>query len=165
MNDFRMTREQREAFLADVHVGVLIVERSNSAPLASPVWYRYRPGGDVELLTEATSLKGQLLRSAGRATLCVQREELPYAYVTVDGTVTFGEPDGDDLLDIATRYLGPDGGRGTSRTRQREKTCECPSRRSGGSAPTTPVSSSADDPESVGRNTGHTASLGPSFVR
>ena len=45
MADFRMSKDEREAFLADVHVGVLIVERADSAPLASPVWYRYRPGG------------------------------------------------------------------------------------------------------------------------
>jgi PPOX class probable F420-dependent enzyme len=110
MSDFRMSKAEREAFLADVHVGTLAVERGDGPPLASPVWYRYRPGGDVELLTEAESLKGRLLRSAGRAALSVQRETYPYAYVTVDGPVTLGEPADDDLLDIATRYLGPDGG-------------------------------------------------------
>ena len=55
-------------------------------------------------------MKGRLLRSAGRASLCVQREEFPYAYVTVDGPVTLDKPGPDDLLDIATRYLGPEGG-------------------------------------------------------
>lgn len=111
MSDFQMSKEQREAFLADVHVGILAVERKDGPPLASPVWYRYRPGGDVELMTEDESLKGRLLRSAGRATLSVQREAFPYAYVTVDGPVTLDEPAHDDLLDFATRYLGPEGGR------------------------------------------------------
>lgn len=111
MSDFRMSKDEREAFLADLHVGILAVERDDGPPLASPVWYRYRPGGDVELMTEDESLKGRLLRSAGRAALTVQRETFPYAYVTVDGPVTLDEPADNDLLDIATRYLGPDGGR------------------------------------------------------
>jgi PPOX class probable F420-dependent enzyme len=111
MSDFQMSKDAREAFLADVHVGTLAVERADGPPLASPVWYRYVPGGDVELMTEEQSLKGRLLRSAGRAALSVQRETFPYAYVTVDGPVTLGEPADGDLLDIATRYLGPDGGR------------------------------------------------------
>ena len=111
MTDFRMTSEQRESFLADVHVGVLSVERSDGPPLAAPVWYRYQPGGDVELMTDGDSLKGRLLRAAGRASLCAQREALPYAYVTVEGPITFADAADGDLLDIATRYLGPDGGR------------------------------------------------------
>lgn len=111
MSNFRMSKDEREAFLSDVHVGILAVEREDGPPLAAPVWYRYRSGGDVELMTDEASLKGRLLRSAGRAALSVQREAFPYAYVTVDGPVTFAEPADDDLLDIATRYLGPDGGR------------------------------------------------------
>lgn len=111
MSDFRMSKDERETFLADVHVAILAVEREDGPPLASPVWYRYRPGGDVELMTESESLKGRLLRSAGRAALTVQRETFPYAYVTVDGPVMLDEPADDDLLDIATRYLGTDGGR------------------------------------------------------
>lgn len=106
-----MSEDEREAFLADVHVGVLAVERADGPPLASPVWYRYVAGGDVELLTEDESLKGRLLRAAGRAALSVQREQFPYAYVTVDGPVSWSEPADGDLLDIASRYLGPDGGR------------------------------------------------------
>ena len=78
VGDFRMSKKH-EAFLADVHVAILAVERDDGPPLASPVWYRYRPGGDVELMTEDESLKGRLLRSAGRAALSVQRETFPYA--------------------------------------------------------------------------------------
>jgi nitroimidazol reductase NimA-like FMN-containing flavoprotein (pyridoxamine 5'-phosphate oxidase superfamily) len=43
---FVMTREERESFLTEVHVGVLAVEHAGRAPLAVPVWYDYRPGGD-----------------------------------------------------------------------------------------------------------------------
>jgi hypothetical protein len=43
-----MTREEREQFLAGVHVGVLsVVSEGGGGPLAVPVWYSYQPGGPV----------------------------------------------------------------------------------------------------------------------
>ena len=47
MSEFTMSKAEREAFLAGVHVGVLAVERDDGPPLASPVWYRYWPGGEA----------------------------------------------------------------------------------------------------------------------
>jgi len=38
-----MSRSEREAFLADVHVCVLAIERTGQAPLAVPIWYDYDP--------------------------------------------------------------------------------------------------------------------------
>ena len=43
---------------------------------------------------EAESLKARALRAAGRASLCVQRETFPYAYVTVEGPVAFVDATG-----------------------------------------------------------------------
>lgn len=105
-----MSTDEREAFLASVHVGVLAVERADGPPLATPVWYRYQPGGVVELTTEGSSVKAQLLTSAGRASLCAQREQLPYAYVTVEGPVTIGHAAREIRTDIAVRYLGEERG-------------------------------------------------------
>ncbi|QYG95397.1 pyridoxamine 5'-phosphate oxidase [Iamia sp. SCSIO 61187] len=104
-----MSPSEREAFLADLHVGVLAVERPDGPPLTAPVWYRFRDGV-VELTTETDSLKAKALRSAGRASLCVQREEYPYAYVTVEGPVAFTEATHEQRVAIASRYLGPEGG-------------------------------------------------------
>jgi PPOX class probable F420-dependent enzyme len=101
-----MSTTEREAFLADLHVGVLAVERADGPPLVTPIWYRYEPGGRVEIWTDPSSVKGRLLAAARRATLCAQREDLPYAYVTVDGPVTFGHASDDVHRDIAVRYLG-----------------------------------------------------------
>lgn len=106
MGALQMSTAEREAFLADLHIGLLGVERADGPPLISPVWYRYEPGGAVELTTSAESVKGKLLAAAGRATLCVQREDLPYAYVTVDGPVTVTDASEDARRAIATRYLG-----------------------------------------------------------
>ncbi|MEO1060801.1 MAG: pyridoxamine 5'-phosphate oxidase family protein [Actinomycetota bacterium] len=109
-----MTEHEREEFLAGVHVGVLAVERADGPPLAVPVWYGYRPGGAVEVLTSAASLKGRLTAAAGRASLCAQQEELPYRYVSVEGPATV-EPLGDatrgEIEVMAIRYLGEEMGR------------------------------------------------------
>jgi nitroimidazol reductase NimA-like FMN-containing flavoprotein (pyridoxamine 5'-phosphate oxidase superfamily) len=51
-----MDHAEREAFLADVHVGVLtVVAGAGRGPLATPVWYSYRPGGPVAA-TSAVSM-------------------------------------------------------------------------------------------------------------
>ncbi|MGH9135850.1 MAG: pyridoxamine 5'-phosphate oxidase family protein [Acidimicrobiales bacterium] len=102
-----MSRSEREAFLADLRVGVLAVAAADGqAPLAAPVWYRYEPGGEVLISTGATSLKAQVLAAAGRASLCAPREQLPYAFVTVDGPVTLAPSDEEERIRLAQRYLG-----------------------------------------------------------
>ena len=65
----------------------------------------------MELTTEVSSVKGALLAASGRATLCAQREAMPYAYVTVEGPVTMGDATNEIRVDIATRYLGDEMGR------------------------------------------------------
>ena len=39
-----MTKKEREAFLADLHVGVISIEQAGSPPLTVPIWYDYQPG-------------------------------------------------------------------------------------------------------------------------
>lgn len=109
-----MTESERETFLAGMHVGVLAIERPDGPPVAVPVWYGYEPGGLVEVLTSASSLKARLVAAAGRATLCAQQEELPYKYVSVEGPATITEL-GDEahaaVEAMAIRYLGEEMGR------------------------------------------------------
>lgn len=104
-----MTKAEREAFLAGVHVGVLAVDEPGRGPCAMPVWYVY-DDGVVVVHTNASSLKGQLLAAAGRATLTVQSETAPYQYVSVEGPVTLTREHG-DVVALATRYLGAELGR------------------------------------------------------
>ncbi len=102
-----MTRTEREAFLAETHVGVLSVADTSRAPLAVPVWYGYEPGGEVRIVTGGASRKVDLLRRAGRASLCVQTETPPYIYITVEGPIAIGRPDDErDVRRVALRYLG-----------------------------------------------------------
>jgi PPOX class probable F420-dependent enzyme len=104
---YAMTRTEREHFLAATRVGMLSVEEPGRGPLTVPVWYHYEPGSVVRVVTGAESLKGRLLRAAGRMSLCVQTETAPYQYVSVEGPVTFAQPDdARDVRAMAIRYLG-----------------------------------------------------------
>jgi PPOX class probable F420-dependent enzyme len=109
MADISMTHDEREAFLADVHVGILAVARKDKGPLALPIWYVYE-NGEVIIGMDGNSLKAKLLRAAGRATMTVQTETAPYRYVSVEGPVTVADEQRDDLV-MATRYLGPELGK------------------------------------------------------
>jgi hypothetical protein len=101
-----MTKAEREAFLADVHVGVLAVDEPGRGPLSLPIWYLV-DDGEILMSLAAGSLKARLLEAAGRATLTIQTEEPPYKYASIEGPVTLG-PATHDPLALATRYLGPE---------------------------------------------------------
>ncbi len=106
-----MSRVEREAFLADVHVAVISVAQPGRAPLAVPIWYAYEPGAEVRMVTGRTSRKATLIRAAGRVTLCVQTEQAPYKYVSVEGPVSFDDADVErDVRPLAHRYLGAEMG-------------------------------------------------------
>jgi PPOX class probable F420-dependent enzyme len=106
-----MSRAEREAFLADTHVGIVSIAEEGRGPLAVPVWYRYAPGGEVLFATADTSRKRRLLARAGRASLCVQTETAPYLYVSVEGPVTLDRVDFEhDTREMAVRYLGAEMG-------------------------------------------------------
>jgi PPOX class probable F420-dependent enzyme len=110
----KMTTTEREEFLADKHVAVLSVAATDGRPPASvPIWYDYTPGGDIRFMTGAASRKAGLIDRAGAVSLVVQREEVPYQYVTIEGTVvdTITSPPADVQEAIAIRYLGEEGGR------------------------------------------------------
>ena len=104
-----MTKEEREAFLADLHVAVISVAEDGHAPLVVPIWYSYEPGGEVRIITGRTSRKGKLLERAGRFSLCAQTEAPPYyKYVSVEGPVVAVEAADleRDRRPLARRYLG-----------------------------------------------------------
>jgi PPOX class probable F420-dependent enzyme len=108
-----MSAAEREAFLADVHVGVLSVAGgADRAPLALPVWYLYEPGGEIAFITGRDSRKMALVREAGRVSLVVQDPTPPYRYASVEGSVVSIEDPArqEDRRTLAERYLGVEGG-------------------------------------------------------
>ncbi|OBJ43442.1 pyridoxamine 5-phosphate oxidase [Mycolicibacterium mucogenicum] len=115
----KLTEAEREQFLADKHVGVLSVAAEDGRPPSSvPIWYDVTTDGLIRINTGAGSRKAKLIERAGVVSLVVQREEPPYQYVIVEGSVVdTATPAPDDAREeIAIRYLGEEAGREFARS-------------------------------------------------
>jgi nitroimidazol reductase NimA-like FMN-containing flavoprotein (pyridoxamine 5'-phosphate oxidase superfamily) len=110
----RLTEQEQQQFLADLHIAVLSLPSDDERPpLAFPIWYGYEPGGQITYYTHRSDPKVRklrLLHEGSAVSLVVQREELPYKYVTVEGTVIAENqaPAFEDMLAIVRRYLPED---------------------------------------------------------
>jgi nitroimidazol reductase NimA-like FMN-containing flavoprotein (pyridoxamine 5'-phosphate oxidase superfamily) len=103
----KMTSQEKQTFMADLHVGVIGLNEPGSGPLTVPIWYDYKPGGTLWFITGTNSRKGALLEVGARISMAAQTEDAPYRYVSVEGPITSIEPaDADTLLAMAVRYLG-----------------------------------------------------------
>ncbi|GGX59275.1 pyridoxamine 5'-phosphate oxidase family protein [Streptomyces minutiscleroticus] len=102
-----LTREEREQFLAEPHVGALAVAAEEGrAPLSVPIWYHYEPGGELWILTGRDSRKARLIGDAGRFTMMADRVEPTIRYVCAEGPVVGVAPGTrEDHLRLASRYL------------------------------------------------------------
>ncbi|MFB7932797.1 MULTISPECIES: pyridoxamine 5'-phosphate oxidase family protein [Streptomyces] len=105
-----LTREEREQFLAEPHVAALAVDAgAGRAPLTVPIWYQYEPGGDIWIMTGLDSRKNELISTAGRFSLMIDRLEPTIRYVSVEGPVVDTAPATLDLLrELSARYLPAD---------------------------------------------------------
>jgi hypothetical protein len=110
MADNRLSVHDRELFLAEPRIAALSVsDGPGRGPLTVPIWYQYKPGGEVWVLTEARSRKARLIEAAGRFTLMVERVTPTTRYVSVEGPVTRTIPGTDELRrEITERYLPPE---------------------------------------------------------
>jgi nitroimidazol reductase NimA-like FMN-containing flavoprotein (pyridoxamine 5'-phosphate oxidase superfamily) len=106
-----LTDHERQTFLAEPHIGVLSVAGdAGRPPLMMPVWYGYQSGGNLSFFTGMQGRKARKttrIEEAGVLSLLVQREEIPYKYVTVEGTVVQIDrpPAAEQVLAIVRRYL------------------------------------------------------------
>lgn len=105
-----MSAPERMAFLAGDHVGIVVHGRADGAPpAASPVWYRYEPGGDVAFVTGARSEKAKGLAMSPGMTFLVQQEAHPQKFVAVSGDARVARGAEDDVRrSIAGRYIPED---------------------------------------------------------
>ena len=106
-----MTPEETTAFLlSGTRTGKLAWVSQTGAPHVAPIWF-VLDGDEVIFNTHEDSGKAKALAREGRASLVVDLEEPPYAFVKIDGTVTIE----DDLeqvkavaMQIGGRYMGAD---------------------------------------------------------
>lgn len=106
-----MTPEETTAFLlTGTRTGKLAWVSQTGAPHVAPIWF-ILDGDDVIFNTHEDSGKAKALTREGRASLVVDLEEPPYAFVKIDATVSF-EDDLDRVKAVATeiggRYMGAD---------------------------------------------------------
>ena len=114
----QLTERERQEFLAEPHIGVLSVASDDDRPpLTVPVWYGYRPGGNVSFFTGTRGRKARkikLIQGSGVLSLAVQREKFPYRYVTVEGTVIQIDrpPSAEQMFAVVRRYLPEEAAQG-----------------------------------------------------
>jgi PPOX class probable F420-dependent enzyme len=106
-----MTREEWKDFLSrGTKTGKLATTRRDGRPHVVPIWF-VLDGDEIVFTTGKRSVKGWSLRRDGRATLCVDLEEPPYSYVTVEGVAQVSE-DPREVRRFAAltggRYMGAD---------------------------------------------------------
>ena len=107
-----MTEQETRAFLFEgARTGKLATASESGAPHAAPVWFV--PGAEAEIVftTWHESVKARHLRANPRASLVVDDERFPYAFVLVKGPVLVQEA-APDLLRwttaISRRYVPAD---------------------------------------------------------
>jgi PPOX class probable F420-dependent enzyme len=106
-----MTHAEAIEFLsAGTRTGKLATVRASGAPHVTPIWFVV-DGDDLVFNTWHTSAKAKHLARNPQASLVVDLEEPPYAYVLVEGSVTISR-DLDEIVHFATRigarYMGAD---------------------------------------------------------
>jgi PPOX class probable F420-dependent enzyme len=100
----------RDFLLEGTRTAKLSYTGADGRPLVAPVWFVMEDDALV-FNTGAATAKGKALRRDPRATICVDLEEPPYAFVQVQGDAELSEEPGDLVATataIARRYMGAD---------------------------------------------------------
>lgn len=109
----QMSADEVRAFLTALpaRTGKLATVRKDGRPHVAPIWYAVDDDGTIVFNTGDTTVKGRNLRRTGYAALCVDNEQPPFDFVTIEGPVELI----DDLEQvrhwagvIGGRYMGAD---------------------------------------------------------
>jgi PPOX class probable F420-dependent enzyme len=107
----KMTADEARAFLLErPRTAKLASVRADGRPHVAPIWFDL-DGETIVFTTGQATVKAANMRRDPRVSLCVDDETPPFAFVIVEGTVTFSEDLG-ELRTWATkiggRYMGAD---------------------------------------------------------
>lgn len=106
-----VTDPEVDAFLSvGTRTGKLAYTAADGRPLVAPIWFIVEDGTLVFNTGKGTA-KGKALLRDPRATISVDLEEPPYAFVQVQGTAELSEEPGElvrTATAIAARYMGED---------------------------------------------------------
>jgi PPOX class probable F420-dependent enzyme len=100
--------EVRDFLARGTRTGKLAFLAADGRPLVAPVWFVVE-GDALVFNTGSETAKGRALARDPRASLCVDEEEPPYAFVQVQGEAELSEDPGElvrTATAIAARYMG-----------------------------------------------------------
>jgi PPOX class probable F420-dependent enzyme len=97
--------------LHGTRTGKLATVRKDGRPHIIPIWFVLDSDDTIIFTTGESSVKAANMRRDARVSLCVDDENPPYAYITVEGTASWSS-DLNEMLHwatrIAARYMGED---------------------------------------------------------
>lgn len=99
-----LTVEEQAFLLEGTRTGKLATVRKDGRPHVAPIWFTL-DGDTLIFTTGENTVKAKNMRRDVRVCLCVDDETPPFAYIQVEGTVTFSD-DREELLKWATRIGG-----------------------------------------------------------
>ncbi len=106
-----MSQEQQEAFLKQTEVAVISKIDEFGRPRSAPIWFLWEDGA-AYMFTARRTLKWRNLQLRPYASLCVDKRELPYSSVVMDGQVQETDrPLNELVLSMALPYYGEKKGR------------------------------------------------------
>ena len=104
-------RAEMRSLLDAPSAATLTLFGAGGEPVTTPVWFRYT-GDSFEVVMALKDQKLEFLRRDSRCTLLIFETAPPFRGVRVRGKAELVADEGSATrLDIATRYLGADGGR------------------------------------------------------
>ena len=104
-----MTEAERDAFLAEARIAMLVTLYADGAPSAVPVWYEW-DGERARIFTSRGSAKVKRIQADARVCLNVAEPAgVPEAWVSLEGTARIEEEGGYALAErLARRYYAPE---------------------------------------------------------
>jgi PPOX class probable F420-dependent enzyme len=106
-----MSRQQREAFLSERRVAVLVTIAPDGNPVPTPIWYIFRKSA-FYFRTEDHAIKTLNIRHDPRVSICVQDERAPYRAVVAYGNAAIEAAEEQLANEMPRRYLGAVGAAG-----------------------------------------------------
>jgi PPOX class probable F420-dependent enzyme len=108
VTDQTFEAEVRDFLAQGTRTGKLAFLAASGRPLVTPVWFIVE-GDSLVFNTARETAKGRALARDPRASLCVDLEEPPYAFVQVQGEAVLSEDPAElvrTATAIAARYMG-----------------------------------------------------------
>ena len=81
-----ISEKARQEMLAEPHIAILSISNGDEAPISSPIWYLYEPGGDISIIVSDQSLKARRMAEGVKVSFTVDTAE-PTKWVSVEGPV------------------------------------------------------------------------------